>query len=78
MTFKSLIVTLVTLILTTGTLYLIGHSFSIRWLMFHYEFTSDSDGFFISGGSMLPLILGLIASFLAEKIYVHSQQHRRG
>jgi ribose/xylose/arabinose/galactoside ABC-type transport system permease subunit len=75
MTFKSMIVTLGTFLLTTGILYLIGHSFSITSLMFQYEFSSDSDGFFISGGSLLPLIIGLIASYLAEKIYVH--RHRQ-
>jgi hypothetical protein len=75
MTIRSLLVTLGTFIFTTGILYLIGHTFSIRWLMFYYELSSESDGFFISGGSMTPLLIGLFLSFIAEKIYVY--KHRQ-
>ncbi|GAM12459.1 hypothetical protein [Mesobacillus selenatarsenatis] len=78
MTIKSLVVTLGTLILTTGLLFLVGHIFTIRWLMFYYEYTSDAEGFFISGGSMIPLIVGLISSFIAEKVYAYKQNQNHG
>jgi hypothetical protein len=77
MSIKSLVVTLGTLFFTTGLLFLVGHIFTIRWLMFSYEYTSDAEGFFISGGSIIPLIVGLISSFIAEKVYTykHNQKH---
>lgn len=78
MTFKSLVVTLGTLFLTTGLLFLIGHIFTIRWLMFYYEYSADAEGFYISGGSMIPLIIGLIFSFIAEKIYVYKYSQTPG
>lgn len=78
MTFKSLVVTLGTLLVTTGFLFLIGHIFTIRWLMFSYEFYADDEGFFISGGSMIPLIIGLVFSFLAEKFYVYKHGQKNG
>lgn len=70
MNFKSFIVTFATLVLTTGLLFLIGHTFTIPWLMFHHEYTDDVNGFFITTGSFVPLIIGLCVSFIAEKIYV--------
>jgi hypothetical protein len=77
LSFKSLIVSLGTLILTTGSLLLVGHIFSIEPLMFYFQFHSDPEGFSVSGGSMIPLILGLLASFIAEKLYVkkYSTKH---
>lgn len=70
MKFKSFIVSFSTLALTTGFFFLIGHTFTIPWLMFHHEYT-NTNGFFITTGSIVPLIIGLIVSFFAEKIYVH-------
>lgn len=70
MKLKSLIVTISSLVLTTGVLLLIGHMFTIPWLMFHHEYTNNANGFIISTGSFVPLIIGLIVSFFAEKIYV--------
>ena len=71
MKLKSFIVTFGSFVLTTGMLYLFGHLFTIPWLMFHYEYTVNGNGFFISAGSLVPLTLGLIVCFLAEKIYVY-------
>ncbi|SFA86872.1 MULTISPECIES: hypothetical protein [unclassified Bacillus (in: firmicutes)] len=71
MTFKSLLVTLSALVLTTGTLYLIGHTFTIPALMFSYESSNSTAGFDMTAGSFLPLIIGLIVSFFAEKFYSH-------
>ncbi|MET1178378.1 hypothetical protein ABG775_10520 [Peribacillus simplex] len=69
MKLKSFIVTFGSFVLTTGMLYLVGHMFTIPWLMFHHEYTENGNGFFISAGSLVPLIIGLIVCFFAEKIY---------
>ncbi|WP_040205955.1 hypothetical protein [Neobacillus jeddahensis] len=71
MKLKSFIVTIGSLVLTTGMLYLIGHMFTIPWLMFHHKYIVNGNGFYISAGSFDPLIIGLIVSFFAEKIYVY-------
>lgn len=67
MKLKSLIVTISSLVLTTGVLLLIGHMFTIPWLMFHHEYTNNANGFIISTGSFVPLIIGLIVSFFCRK-----------
>lgn len=79
MKFKSLVVTLVTFVLTTGLFYLLGHKFSIPWLMFHYEFKNNIDGLSITTGSLIPIIFGLVCSFFAERIYnyKYSQKLRK-
>ncbi len=71
MKLKSFIVTFLSLVLTTVVLFLIGHLFSIPWLMFHHEYIDNANGFIISTGSFVPLIIGLVVSFFAEKIYVY-------
>ncbi|WP_260287506.1 hypothetical protein [Peribacillus aracenensis] len=71
MKLKSFIVTFGSFVLTTGMLYLVGHMFTIPWLMFHHEYTENGNGFFISAGSFVPLIIGLIVCFFAEKIYIY-------
>jgi hypothetical protein len=76
MKFKSFIVTFATLVLTTGLLFLVGHTFTIPWLMFHHEYTENANGFFITAGSFVPLIIGLIVSFFAEKIYIYKYQQK--
>ncbi|PLR78333.1 hypothetical protein CU633_05860 [Bacillus sp. V3-13] len=78
MKFKSLIVTLSTLVVTTSLLFLIGHLFTIPLLMFRYEYTNNASGVFISTGSIMPLIIGFIISFFAEKIYVHKYRQKLG
>ncbi|CAH0298489.1 hypothetical protein SRABI80_04166 [Peribacillus frigoritolerans] len=70
MKLKSFIVTFA-FVLTTGMLYLVGHMFTIPRLMFHHEYTVNGNGFFISIGSLVPLIIGLIVCFFAEKIYIY-------
>ncbi|MGG2065181.1 hypothetical protein [Bacillus sp. S14(2024)] len=75
---KRLGVTFGSLILTTGLLFTIGHLFSIPILMFHYEYTNDESGFFISGGSLLPLVISLVVSYFAEKFYVYKHQQKLG
>lgn len=76
MKLKSFIVTFLSLVLTTGGLFLIGHMFTIPWLMFHHEYTDNVNSFIISTGSFVPLIIGLIISFFAEKIYVHKYRKK--
>ena len=71
MKLKCFIVTFLSLVLTTVMLFLIGHLFSIPWLMFHLEYINNANGFIISTSSFAPLIIGLIVSFIAEKIYVN-------
>jgi hypothetical protein len=52
--------------------------FTIPWLMFHHEYSDNVNGLFITTGSMTPLIIGLVVSFLAEKIYIYQYQKRLG
>lgn len=56
-------------VLTTALLYFIGYKFTLPWLMFHYEYTDTANGFFVTTGSMVPLIVGLAVSFFSEKVY---------
>lgn len=70
MKLKSFIVTFGSFALITALLYSAGNIFRIPWLTFHYEYTNNANGFSISTGSFVPLIIGLIISFFAEKIYI--------
>lgn len=78
MKLNSFIVTFGSFVLTTGMLYLVGHMFTIPWLMFHHEYTVNENGFFISAGSLVPLIIGLIVCFFAEKIYIYKFRQKLG
>lgn len=78
MKLKSFIVTFGSFVLTTGMLYLVGHMFTIPWLMFNHEYTENGNGFFVSTGSLVPLIIGLIVSFFAEKIYIYKYRQKLG
>lgn len=75
---KSFLVTFFSLAVTTGVLYTIGHLFTIPFFMFHHEFANDLNGFFVSAGSFAPLIIGLIVSFFAEKMYVSRYRKNLG
>jgi hypothetical protein len=76
---KSFIIAFTALFVTTGALYLIGHLFTIPWLMFHHEYISNEDGFkFTTTGSLIPLVIGCVASFVAEKIYMYSYRQKLG
>ncbi len=78
MNVKSFLVTFLALVLTTSVLFFIGHTFTIPWLMFHHEYRDFEDGFTISTGSFVPLIIGLIVSFIAEKIHVYRNAQKLG
>ena len=71
MKLKSFIVTFGSFTLTTGLLYLFGHLFNIPSLMFDLDYTGNGEGFFLSVGSLVPLTIGLIVCFFAEKIYIY-------
>lgn len=71
MTLNGFMVTFGSLLLTTILLYLIGHMFQIPWLMFQHEYTNGPKEFHIYIGSLTPLIIGLIVSYFAEKIYMY-------
>ncbi|PGS55856.1 hypothetical protein [Bacillus sp. AFS041924] len=75
---KRLGVSFGSLILITGLLFAIGHLFSIPILMLNYEYTNDESGFFISVGSLLPIVTGLVVSYFAEKFYVYKHQQKLG
>lgn len=66
---RSFIVTIGSFFLVTAILYFIGYLFTIPLFMFEYEYTGDKNGFFISAGSLLPIFIGLLASFVAETVY---------
>ena len=65
-------------ILVTGILYLIGNIFDISWLMFRHEYRSDDGEFYIYIGSLMPAVIGLAASYIAEKIYVSKHRKKLG
>lgn len=76
MKLKAFIVTFGSFALTTALLYLLGYVFTIPWLMLQYEYTDNADGFFVSTGSLVPLIIGLVISFIAEKIYIYKYRQK--
>ncbi|WP_053366450.1 hypothetical protein [Bacillus sp. FJAT-27245] len=78
MKLKSFLVSFAAFVGTAGILYAIGHIFSIPLLMFRHEFTSDSDGFFMNIGSLLPIVIGLATSFVAEKYYLSKVKKNLG
>jgi hypothetical protein len=78
MKLKGFIVTFGSFALTTAFLYLLGYVFTIPWLMLQYEYTDNASGFFVSIGSLVPLIIGLLISFIAEKIYIYKHRQKLG
>ncbi|WP_064092577.1 hypothetical protein [Rossellomorea aquimaris] len=75
MKLKGFIVTFGSFALATTLLYLFGYVFTIPWLMFQYEYTNNASGFLVTTGSLVPLIIGLAISFIAEKIYLYKYRH---
>lgn len=75
---KSFIVGFVSFATATALLYLLGYIFTIPFLMFRYEYTNNESEFFISIGSLAPIIIGLVISFIAEKIYRHNYRKKLG
>jgi len=78
MKLKSFIVTFGSFILATTLLYSIGYMFTIPALMFHYDYTDDANSFFITTGSLIPIIIGLVVSFFSERIYMYKHRQKLG
>ena len=70
MKFKKFFVGLSSFIATVAILFWLGELIEIPWLTFHYNFINNSDDFSFEVGSLLPIFIALVVSFLAEKIYL--------
>lgn len=77
MQIKSFIVTFGSFIVTTTILYFLGDVFNISWLQMQYEYRNVSNDFYLSIGSFVPILIGLIISFMAEKIYIYKYTNTR-
>jgi putative flippase GtrA len=76
MKFKRFIVGLASFLITTALLYIVGYLFHIPMLTYHHQYLENANGFSISIDSIIPLIIGLIVSYFAEKIYVYKQRQK--
>jgi len=56
------------LVLTAGSLFFIGYLFSIPLFMFQHEYTDVTNGYMTYTGSILPLLIGVVVSFLSKKL----------
>jgi hypothetical protein len=74
MKFKKFLVGFSTFLITTALFYSIGHLFKIEWLMFHHRYEESAHGFSVETGSLVPFIIGIFFSIIAEKIYVYKNQ----
>jgi hypothetical protein len=70
MKLKSFLIAFGTFVTVTGLLYLIGYTFQITLLIFHHQHNQTAEGFTSESRSLLPFIIGLGASYIAEKIYL--------
>lgn len=77
MKFKRFLVGFLTFLVVTGAFYFVGEQFSIAWLMFSYEYESSAEGFYFSANSFMPIVFGVAASFIAEKIYVKKEAQKK-
>ncbi|RHW38108.1 hypothetical protein D1B31_15135 [Neobacillus notoginsengisoli] len=75
---KTFFVAALAFIVSAGLSYAIGYLFNIQILKFHYEFTSESGGTFLTIGSLFPLAIGVIASYIAKKRYMNKSQQNLG
>lgn len=71
MKFKKFLVGFSTFLIATALLYAIGHLFKIEWLMLHHKYVVSENGFSIETGSLIPFIIGIFLSYIAEKAYVY-------
>ncbi|WNC16597.1 hypothetical protein [Brevibacillus brevis] len=74
----SFFITFFSFVLATGALFLLGEWLSIPWLTFRHEFVDSPDGFTITAGSFVPVLIGLAVSFVAETIYVRRYRKKLG
>lgn len=68
---KRVIVSFLSFVLISLSIYCIGHMFTIPVLMYQYEEIDNINGYYTQSGSMIPLVIGWIVSFFVENIYVH-------
>lgn len=75
MKFKQIILPIVVTLLTIVLLYMIGAQFKINILRWNYkEVTPDGGGFMVEyGGSIIPIIIGIIAGFITERVMIRKQ-----
>lgn len=71
MKLKSFLISLESFVLATAFFYWLGSFFDISWLQFQYEYINDSNEFYLSIGSFVPVLIGLIISFITEKLYIY-------
>jgi len=74
MKFKPFLFSFGTFIGSTAILYGIGYLFHISILMFHYEYINEKTGTSLTVGSLLPVVIGLILSFIVEKTYKNKEK----
>ncbi|MEO2078304.1 MAG: hypothetical protein ABGX20_23490 [Bacillus sp. (in: firmicutes)] len=74
MKLKKFLVGFSTFVLVTVFLYAIGHLFKIEWLMFKYQYKVSASGFSVKTGSLVPFIIGIFLSFIAEKVYANKNK----
>lgn len=65
---KPFLIAVFMFVFITGFLYGIGYVFKIDLLMLHHPSTKTEDGFHSESRSLLPVIIGLSVSYVAEKI----------
>ncbi len=70
MKLKKFFVGFFSFIVTAVILFWLGNIIGIPWLTFQYKYVMNSEGFLFEGGSLLPIFVALVVSFLAEKIYL--------
>ncbi|MEC2077671.1 hypothetical protein [Metabacillus fastidiosus] len=54
-------------LIITGLLYTIGYIFTIPLFMLQYEYINDTNDTYGTTGSILPLLIGVIVTHIAEK-----------
>lgn len=78
MKWRSFIVAMTALVLTTSLLYGIGELFNISWFIFHYEYVDIENDYRVTAGSVIPFFIGLLASYISEKIYEYRYKQKLG
>ncbi len=68
---KTVLLFLLSFIMISGLLLLIGYMFDLRLLMFHF-YKETSNGFEASS-SVIPFILGIFCSYIIGKYYYHKR-----
>jgi uncharacterized membrane protein len=78
MKFKSFIIAFISFVLITTLLYAIGYMFSIDSLMFHHEYIDNANGYYVTTGSVIPILAGFAVALITEKIYIYTNLKKFG